>query len=123
MYGLSEGQYYFNIQSGIIMLSDSCSIFDYVRIGGSGLASKSVVNDAKLVPPMVAQALVLWVVERTARSLKSEDAKYRPIQTDAANQLDEFGLTGAWHQAKMRLAELDYKKMHDLDLYNQKLNY
>jgi len=36
--------------------------------------------------------------------------------------LDEFGLSGCWHNAQMRLKELDKKKLNDAIIYNSKLN-
>lgn len=122
MTSVSEGQYYFNTQNGYIILSDSCAIFDYIRIMGSGLLTDGLdIYSQKIVPKFVQKAVILWAVEKSARSLKIFDNRYRAIQTDAATQLDEYGLSGAWHQAKRRLKDLDKKKYQDIVLYTNNL--
>jgi hypothetical protein len=115
---------FFNVRNGIIYLSDTCAAYDYIRIQFSGLASSELdIDKIKIVPPMVRKAVELWVTEKAAKALKSRDPKYRQIQIDAATQLDEYGLTGAWHEAKMRLKSLDKKMMQDYMEYNSKLLY
>ena len=119
--------YFFNTHSGIIYLSDSCDRYDYVRISFKGMASSELdIDKIKIVPPMAAEAVTLWVVERGARALKSTDGRdrrYRSIQTDAAIQWEKFGFGGAWHEAKSRLLELDKKKWRDIIEYNSKMTY
>lgn len=119
--------YFFNTRNGIIYLSADCSIYDYVRIVGKGVASSELaIDDIKIVPPFALKAVTLWVVEKGARALKSTDTgtrRYRTIQTDAAGQLDEYGFDGAWHEAKVRLGSLDKKKWRDLIEYNSKMTY
>jgi hypothetical protein len=114
--------YYFSIQNGIIRLSDACSGYDYIRVTFDGIPSQNL-DVVKMVPPECRKAIVLWVTDKCAGALKSREAKYRQVQVDAANQLDEYGLTGAWHEAKMRLLKLDKKKLNDVILYNSKLNF
>lgn len=114
--------YYFTVQNGRIYLSDACSVYDYVRLTFDGIPSMNL-DDVRLVPREVRKALVLWVTEKCAGALKSRDPRYRAIQADAATQLDEYGLSGAWHEAKMRLRRLDKKQMKDIIEYNSKLNY
>jgi hypothetical protein len=113
--------YYFSVQNGQIYLSDACSNFDYVRLTFDGIPSMNL-DDVKMIPPEVRKAIVLWVTDKCAGALKMRDARYRIIQSDAINQLDEYGLSGAWHEAKMRLRRLDSKQMKDIIEYNSKLN-
>jgi hypothetical protein len=125
---LAEGRYFFNTHSGIIHLSDSCDVFDYVRITFKGVASATLdIDKIKMVPPFARKAVTLWCVEKAARALKPldtwRDRKYRGIQVDAAGQLDEYGFNGAWHEAKTRLRDLDKKKWRDLIEYNSKMTY
>ncbi len=114
--------YYFSVQNGNIRLSDACANYAYVRLTYDGIPSMNL-DEVKMVPPEVRKALVLWVTDKCAGALKMRDAKYRVVQADAASQLDEYGLTGAWHEAKMRLRRLDSKKMRDIIEYNSKMNY
>ena len=120
---LETSPYYFNTQRGFIMLSDACSGYDYVRIVYNSIQASGNILDAKIIPPFAKKAVVLWAVEKSARSLKVRDPKYRQIQFEAAAQLDEYGLTGAWQEAKRRLKRLDTKKYHDLVEYNSKMLY
>jgi len=117
----SSGYYYFSTQNNRIFLSDYCSAFDYVRIIFDGVPSGSLDNVA-FIPPFARKAIVLWVIEKCASYLKGRDSKYRIIQLDAASQLDEYGLRGAWHEAKKRMKSLDTKKLNDVIMYNQKMN-
>ena len=118
----SFGLYYFSVQNGIIRLSDDCANYPYVRLTYDGIPSKQL-DMVKMVPPEVRKALVLWVIEKCASYLKIRDGRYSKIQADAAQQLDEYGLNGAWHEAKMRLLKLDKKKLKDSILYNSRFNY
>lgn len=117
----SIGPYYFNVQNGQIYLSDYCESFDYARIIFNGIPSGSL-DEFKFIPPFARKAIVLWVVEKCAGYLKLTDAKYRIVQLDASNQLDEYGLRGAWHQAKKRMQSIGSKRLQDVILYNQKMN-
>jgi hypothetical protein len=117
-----SGLYYFSVQNGIIRLSDACQSFDYIRLTYSGVPSMNL-DDLKMIPRECRKAITLWVTDKCAGALKLRDNKYRIIQSDAVNQLDEYGLNGAWHEAKNRLLRLDQKKFKDILLYNAKLNY
>lgn len=116
------GAYWFNIQNGLLRLSDSCADYDYVQAVYSGIPSGNL-DAMKMVPPEVRKALVLWVVEKCAGVLKAEDNRYRVIQIDASAQLDEYGFNGAWQEAKRRLRDLDKKKLQDVLEYHAKMNY
>ena len=122
-----QSAFYFNVQNGIIMLSEACDVYDYLRITYDGIPSATLdIDKVKIIPPFASEAVTLWCVERAARALKSTDGRdrrYRSIQTDASVQLDKFGLNGAWHEAKMRLGKLDKKQWNDLIEYNSKLTY
>jgi hypothetical protein len=117
-----QAKYYFSVQNGILILSDDCSNFDYARLTYNGIPSGSL-DEVKMIPPEAREALILYAVEKCAASLKLRDNKYRIVQLDAASQLDRYGLNGAWHNTKMLLLKLDRKKLHDVILYNSKLNY
>lgn len=117
---------FFNVREGMILLSDTCSSYDYIRIQYAGVASSKLdIDEIKMVPPMARKAVVLWVTDKAAASLKSRSEqfriKYRQVQADVSGQLDEYGYDGAWHQAKMRLKELDRKMLRDMLEYNSKL--
>jgi|WetSurSiteA1Bulk_404760.scaffolds.fasta_scaffold09601_2 hypothetical protein len=112
--------YYFNVQNGTIMLSDACVNFDYVRLKYSGIPASNL-DEMRMIPPEAREAVLLYVIEKCASSLKLKDNKYRAVQIDAAAQLDRYGMNGAWHNTITRLAKLDYKKYRDTILYNSNL--
>ena len=118
----NNARYFFNVHRGQIMLSETCKYFDYLRITSAGIPSMTI-DDVQMIPPEVRKAVTLWVIEKCASYLKLQDNNYRVIQLDAAAQLDEYGLNGAWHQAKSRLRKLDRKQMADVLIYNAKMNY
>lgn len=119
---MQGGAFWFSIQNGLIRLSDSCEHYDYVQLVFNGLPSGNL-DEAKMIPPEARKAIVLWVTEKCASSLKASDPKYRTVQIDAASQLDEYGFNGAWHEAKSRLRDLDQKQLQDVLEYNAKMNY
>ena len=117
VWGSTAIAYFFSFVHGNLLLSDACSSFDYVRVLYDGIPSGEL-DDAKMIPPEVRKAMVLWVIEKCASFLKVRDAAYRTVQLDAAAQLDEYGFSGAWHQAKMRLKYLGKKVLRDTLEYN-----
>jgi hypothetical protein len=120
LYAQSEAIYWFVYHKGVITLSDGCDGFDYLRVVFDGIPS-GVLDEAKMVPPEVRNALVLWAVEKCASALKTKDIKlYRTIQIDAAAQLDLHGFNGVWQQAKRRLKYMGKKSMSDVAEYNNR---
>ena len=114
-------KFYFSIQNGIIRLSDACAIYDYVRFTFNGIPSKNL-DTIKMIPPEVKQAVILWVTKRCLSILVGKNRDLMAILQLTIRDLDEFGLTGCWHNAKMRLKELDVKMLNDIIIYNSKLN-
>jgi hypothetical protein len=112
--------YYFTVNNGSIYLSDSCESFDYVKLVYDGIPSKNL-SEVRMIPPECRAAIVDWVTDRCAGSLKMRDARYRIIQIDAQRHLDEFGLNGSWHLAQDRLVRLDKKQLKDSIEYLSKL--
>ncbi len=119
---IPRGMLYFTVQNGIFHLSHACENFDYIRIMCSGVPSKRL-DDVAMVPAETREAIVLYVIEKCASYLKVRDRMYRNIQADAATQLDRYGMNGAWHEAKMRLINLDRKMLKDAILYNKQMSY
>lgn len=109
--------YFFSFVNGNIYLSDPCASYDYVRIIYDGIPS-GVLDEVKMVPPEARKAIVLWVIEKCASFLKIKDPAYRAVQLDAAAQLDEYGMNGSWHEAKMRIKYLGKKVLRDVLEYN-----
>lgn len=112
--------YFFSFVNGNITLSDACTSYDYVRVVYDGIPS-GVLADAALVPPEVRKAVVLWAIEKCASFLKIKDPAYRVVQLDAAAQLGEYSMDGAWAEAKRRIKFQGKKVKQDLSEYNARL--
>lgn len=115
--------YYCNIQNGIIVFSDACAGYKSVRIQYNGIASD--IDQYKIVPRMFREAVTLFVEEKVFASLKAKDIrKYRPLWLDIYNQLYSGSpFRGKWAEAKDRAKRLDTKKLRDLSVYINRLNY
>ena len=108
--------HYFTIQNGKIFLSDSCDVFDLFRLTFSGIPSKNL-EEAKIVPPYVREAVILFTVNRAAAAMRFESNFYRSLWVDTTQILDEYGFNGAWQKAKIRLKEMDTKIRKDIQKY------
>jgi len=116
---------WYNVVNGVIMLSDSCQDFDRIRIVANGLMSADV-NNSKIIPMFVRDAVMLWALERAAFALKARDQKYRVIWMDTRTELFTASsrVTGnIWDEAKYRLKKRDKKEMDDWNTYLAKMNY
>jgi hypothetical protein len=116
-WGDTDIAYFFSYVNGNLVLSDPCSSYDYIRVIYDGIPSGNL-DEVKMVPPEVRKAVVMWVVEKCAGFLKLKDPSYRTVQLDMAAQLDEYGMNGAWHQAKSRLKYMGKKVIRDTLEYN-----
>jgi len=117
VWGSTDINYFFSFVNGNLYLSDACDPYDYVRVIYDGIATGEL-DDATIIPPEVRKAMVLWVIEKCASFLKLKDPAYRTVQLDAAAQLDEYGMNGAWHEAKRRIKYLGKKVLRDISEYN-----
>jgi hypothetical protein len=118
-WGDNDINYFFSFVQGNIYLSDPCTTYDYVKVVFDGIASGTL-DDTKMVPPEVRDAVMLWVIERCASMLKVKDAKYRTVQLDAAAQLDVNGFDGAWQKAIRRIKYQGKKIRKDIAEYNNR---
>lgn len=120
--------YYYNIQNGIIMFSDSCKNFDKVRIVSNGLAGSNL-NETKIVPPFIREAVVLAVSEKACMAIKGrgiEEQRYNKLWIDYKNQLYMAKTrvqSSIWDDALYRLKRKDSKEMKDLRTYLGKMNF
>jgi hypothetical protein len=116
--------YWFNVQNGIIMFSESCKDWDLFRIVYNGIGTD--IDEAKIIPPFAQQAIVLWVAERAAFALKAKNPqKYRLIWSDAKAELytPRTRVAGSiWDEAVYRLKRPDKKYRDDFSEYLSKMN-
>ena len=116
---------WYNVVNGVIMLSESCGSFDRIRIVANGLMTADI-NNSKIIPLFVRDAVMLWAVERAAFALKAKDQKYRVIWMDTRTELftPSSRATGnIWDEAKYRLKKRDTKEMSDWRTYLGVMGY
>ncbi len=109
---------FYNIQNGMIMLSDYCKRFKYIRIVYNGTASD--IDKAKMIPPFIRTAIVGYVVERALFALKARDGAYRIQWMDARADLytpPSRTESSRWDEAKYRIKTMDKKQADDLKEY------
>lgn len=112
-----ESAYWFVYNNGNIILSDASDAWDYLRVTYDGIPSGNL-DDIAMLPPEIRKAVMLWTIAYCSGFLKIKNPSYRVIQMDAEAKLDEFGMGGAWHEAKSRLKYMGKKFMRDVLTYS-----
>ena len=110
--------YFYNVQNGIIMLSDFCKPYKYLRIVYNGTPSD--IDKTKMIPPFARNAVVAYVVERALFAIKSRDKAKRIDWMDARADLysqPSRTVSSKWDEAKYRLKNMDKKQADDLKEY------
>jgi hypothetical protein len=123
--GNGGGLMWYNVVNGVIMLSESCKVFDRIRIVANGLMTADI-NNANIIPMFVRDAVTLWATERAAFALKSRDPKYRVIWMDTRLMLYtplSRATASVWDEAKFRLKKRDKKEVDDFNTYLSLMNY
>lgn len=111
-------QLFYNVQNGLIMLSDACSAYQYIRIVYNGTPSS--IDKTNMIPPFAKNAITAYVVERALYALKLRDPRYRVAWADS--KVDLYGqpsrfTSSKWDEAKYRLKSMDKKHRDDLAEY------
>jgi len=108
--------YFFNIQNGYIVFSDNCLNFSKVRIEFNGYASDVDVNEAKIIPRIVREAIVYKTSKAVLMGLIHTDNMYYGVLNNIKAELDTPYI-GLWDKAKTRLKKMGYKKRSDMRKY------
>ena len=108
--------YFYNIQNGLLMLSDSCESFKKVRLVYNG--DPANVDKTKIIPPFLREGIVSFVTERAFFYLKARDPKYRPLWSDS-----KIDLMDKWRDAIYFSKRKDKKERDDLGENLSRLNY
>ncbi len=123
--GTATNLLWYNVIEGVIMLSDGCKDYDKIRIVANGLVAADI-GEAKIIPPFVREAVILYAVEKAAFALKARDVKYRPIWVDANSALytkKSTNTVSVWDQALYLLKRRDNKERSDFITYLGRMNY
>lgn len=113
-YQFDSEVFYYNVVMGNYELSPACIDYENLRIVYNGVPG--VISAVKFIPPFVKPAIEAFVVEKTFAALKARDIKYRPLWSDAKEDL--YGQRGTepskWDKAQAYLKRLDKKVFNDL---------
>ena len=114
----NNNEFWFNVINGVINFSESCSIFDYVRIVYRGVFAD--IGDTPFVPRMFRQAIIYWVAERVFQTLavreESKHNKYVNMLKLVYEKLYNYR-TGLWEEAQYRAKRIDSKMLSDIKEY------
>ena len=115
-------------ESNTIEFSDNCSSYIKIRIKASGFMGGDI-NDLKIVPPFVRDAVILRVIEKVCPVMmahKIDPQLYGGILRATKEELyGKRGLYQAsiWEDAIYRLKRADDKEFKDLKMYYSHLNF
>jgi len=112
--------FFYNVQNGIIMLSESCKKFEKIAIVFNGVSTD--VGDVPVVPNFLRQAVKDYTslaALEAKMSMSKGAAEFNKWQTMYAlterNMKQEFD--GSWAKAERRVKALDSKEREDLKEY------
>lgn len=118
--------FFFSIQNGTIMLSESCRGYQNVMIVYNGVMAD--IGEVPFVPQFFRQAVKDWVVVKALDDKMTEavgTASYGHWANMQAryNQSLTKEFTGSWAKAEQRAAQLNEKDRQDFKEYFTRLNY
>lgn len=128
-YQLSGGSnertnYFYEVQNGLIMLSESCTSFEKIRLYCNGTGG--AIADAPIVPLFFRQAVIDWVSSRVMAMMMAKgagDVKMLSfLKKDTDLRLND-PYEGSWIKAQRRVANIDSKEKEDLQIYLGRMNY
>ena len=117
--------FYFNIQQGVIMLSESCRKFGKILISFNGMGAD--IGDMPVIPNMLRQAVKDYVSEsaldaKIAEAEGNDFNKWSAIQAKISNRKDR-PFDGSWAKAEYRISSLNTKQRRDMKEYLARMNY
>lgn len=111
----AKNAYYANEQNGILMLSQNCANYGFIRIIFNGYAC--AVGDVPIIPRFMEQAIKDKVLVAYYNAMKSRDPrKYRPLWVDAKNDL-ENPQTGSWNKTRKRANSMNTYERDSMNEY------
>lgn len=116
----TNSMYFFNIQSGKIMFSPSCSSFAHIRIEYDGTTGP--IDEEPFIPRIFKKAIKDWVLHEYFISMTSRDRSFRPLAIDMERRLYHVA-TGSWVNAQIRAAEMHSVQQESQKEYLARGNY
>lgn len=117
--------YYYNIQSGIIMLSSTCKSYDKIALVFNGVGAD--IGEVPFVPMLFREAITSWIIDN-ALPVKMADldgVEFNKWQTMYAMNNAKLmkPYDGLWENAQYRAKSMDSKQREDIKEYIGRLGY
>lgn len=107
-------KFYYNVENGIIMLSNDSRTFPYLKVIYNGLGGE--IGDKPVIPRFFERAITDYLEERFYNAMKSRDIRlYRPLWVDADSRLRDYN--GAWAKAIKRVKTMDRSQQESMNEY------
>lgn len=111
-------KFYYNTEGGMIMLSEECRAYGFLRVVFNGLGGE--IGELPIIPRFFERAIVDWVEERYYNAMKArEPRKYRSLWMDADGRLSDP--TKAWFTAIKRVKAMDQAQKESMFEYQSSM--
>lgn len=118
--------YYFGMQNGLIMLSESCRQFEKIMVFYNGIGGEA--GDLPVIPPFFRQAVKDYVSLNALDMLIADSTepaqmnKWTFLRSTVDNRMNK-PYDGTWAKAEHRAKHTDKKVRQDYKEYLAKMNY
>jgi len=110
-YGVSGAKYYANEQNGILMLSQDCAGYEFIRVIYNGMGVP--IGDVPIVPRFFEQAVKDFVIVAFYKAMKTRHPRtYRTLWADAVNDLKI-----SWNKARGRSKSMNSYELSSMNEY------
>lgn len=119
--------YFYEIQSGIIMLSDNCSRYERIALVFNSIMD--AMEEVPCIPKYLREVVKDWCVVYGARIKRTKDKENRNLWNSVLQEASQrlgreyYNPHGSWIEAERRVKAIDSKEREDLKEYMSKLDY
>ena len=118
--------YYFSIQNGLLMLSESCRRFPKIMLEFNGVMTD--IGDQPVIPQFFRQAVKDWVIvkalgEKMTETIGTIDYNHWAGMYNRYNESLNRPYEGSWAKAEYRAKQLNAKDRRDYKEYFTRLNH
>ncbi|MGB0975820.1 MAG: hypothetical protein ACPGSG_02490 [Prolixibacteraceae bacterium] len=108
-------KYYYNIFEGVLMLSQECKGYPYIRLVFNSMGVEN--GNMPIIPRFFERAVVDYVKVKFYEAMKARDPRmYRPLWSDAKQDLENL-TTGSWNKARKRIKSMDSREKASMEEY------
>ncbi len=112
--GFGGRKYYYGTQDGLMMFSQDCKAYPYVRVVFNTMGG--VDGSEPIVPRFFQRAIVDFVEERYYNAMKGRDVRaYRTLWSDANDRITSY--RGSWAKAVKRVSSMDSAEKESMEEY------